>query len=83
MKVGLDITMIVGDNIRRIRIAQEISQGQLAYETGLSREFITKVESGRNNISIRKLALIAQALNVEPQELVTHKSGDSRKQKGV
>ena len=69
MKKKYDISLVVGDNIRKIRISQDISQNQLAYETGLSREFINKVESGKNNISIKKLALIAEALNISPKKL--------------
>lgn len=70
MKKGENsITVIVGGNIRKIRIAQKLSQNQLAYETGLTREFINKVENGKNNISIAKLALIAEALNIAPKKL--------------
>ncbi len=64
------INDIVGGNIRKIRIAQKLSQNQLAYETGLTREFINKVENGKNNISITKLALIAEALNVSMRKIV-------------
>ena len=81
MKKGYDISIIVGDNIRKIRIAQDVSQNQLAYETGLSREFINRVESGKNNISIKKLALIADALNIEPKELLAFATNTSKKGK--
>lgn len=64
------INDIVGGNIRKIRIVQKLSQNQLAYETGLTREFINKVENGKNNISITKLALIAEALNISLKRLV-------------
>ena len=70
MKKGkIDIAIIVGGNIRKLRIAQKLSQSQLAYETGLTREFINRVENGNNNISIKKLALIAEALNTPPKKL--------------
>ena len=64
------INDIVGGNIRKIRIVQKLSQNHLAYETGLTREFINKVENGKNNISITKLALIAEALNISLKRLV-------------
>lgn len=70
MKKGkIDIALIVGGNIRKLRITQKLSQSQLAYETGLTREFINRVENGNNNISIKKLALIAEALNTPPKKL--------------
>ena len=59
----------VGNNIRKIRTTQDISQSQLAYETGMSREFINKVENGKNNISLKKLILICEALGVPPKKL--------------
>ncbi len=59
------ILMIVGDNIRKERLSQHISQNQLAYETGLTREFINKVESGKYNISVKKLHLISEALGIK------------------
>jgi transcriptional regulator with XRE-family HTH domain len=68
-KGKIDIAIIVGGNIRKLRIAQKLSQSQLAYETGLTREFINRVENGNNNISIKKLALIAEALNTPPKKL--------------
>jgi len=68
-KGKIDIALIVGGNIRKLRITQKLSQSQLAYETGLTREFINRVENGNNNISIKKLALIAEALNTPPKKL--------------
>ena len=41
-----DILSIVGYNIREKRVEQKMSQNQLAFEVGVSREFINKVESG-------------------------------------
>lgn len=63
------ICIIVGANIRIQRITQNISQSQLAFESGLTREFINKVENGKCNISIKKLALICEALNISPKKL--------------
>jgi transcriptional regulator with XRE-family HTH domain len=66
---GNNIKISVGNNIRKLRIKQNISQNQLAYETGISREFINKVENGKCNISLEKLALICDALGVSAQKL--------------
>lgn len=63
------IIILVGEKIREIRISQSISQHQLAYESGLSREFINKIERGKCNISIKKLAMICEALNIAPEKI--------------
>lgn len=65
-----DILIIIGDNIRRIRTAQCVTQNQLAFEAGVTREFVNKVESGRNNISIKNLEKLAQILEVELIDLL-------------
>jgi transcriptional regulator with XRE-family HTH domain len=64
-----DILTIVGDNIRQIRMSQGVSQNQLAFEAGVTREFINKVESGKNNISIKNLEKIADILEVNIKDL--------------
>ena len=61
---GENILSILGNNIGEIRRSQKMSQNQLAYEAGVTREFINKVESGKYNISIRNLEKIAHILNV-------------------
>ena len=60
-----NILNTIGDNIRKNRLLLNISQDQLAFEAGLSREFINKVEAGKYNISIVKLEKIAEVLNIE------------------
>ena len=64
-----DILTIVGDNIRQLRISQGMSQNQLAFEAGVTREFVNKVESGKNNISITNLEKIAHILEVDIKDL--------------
>jgi transcriptional regulator with XRE-family HTH domain len=65
-----DILSIVGSNIRKIRISQKMSQNQLAYETGITREFINKIETGKYNISIKNLEKIAQILEIDIKNLL-------------
>lgn len=57
------IIILVGSNIRKLRLAQDLSQGQLAFEAGLTREFINKLEAGKVNVSVKKLQMIASALD--------------------
>ena len=64
-----DILSIVGSNIRKIRISQKMSQNQLAYEAGVTREFVNKVETGKYNISLKNLEKIAQILEINITDL--------------
>lgn len=60
-----DILVIVGGNIRKQRTGQKMSQNQLAFEAGVTREFVNKVESGKYNISVKNLEKLAQILEVD------------------
>lgn len=54
----------LGQNIAKYRKTKQISQEKLAEMVDLSREYITRVEKGQKNISLKKLFAIADALEV-------------------
>lgn len=62
-----------GDNLRKKRVAQVLSQKQLAFETGLTREFINRIENGKVNISLTNVVEIAKVLNIAPKDLMDFK----------
>ncbi|OLA78759.1 MAG: hypothetical protein BHW55_00575 [Candidatus Melainabacteria bacterium 35_41] len=55
----------LGKNIARYRQARGLSQEKLAEIVDLSREYVTRVENGQKNISLKKLFAIADALEVD------------------
>ncbi|WP_165805959.1 helix-turn-helix domain-containing protein [Marixanthomonas spongiae] len=59
-----------GDNLRKYRVEQSISQKQLAFETGLSREYINRIENGRVNISLTNIMELVTALNIPVNKLL-------------
>lgn len=69
MALKKDILTIVGSNIRKVRLSQKMSQNQLAFEAGVTREFVNKVESGNYNISLKNLEKLALILEVEVKDL--------------
>ena len=60
---------ILGQNIAKYRQKNKLSQEKLAELVDLSREYITRVERGQKNISLKKLFAIADALNVKFRDL--------------
>ena len=54
-----------GDKLRMHRVSQDISQQQLAYETGLSREYINRIENGKVNISLINVIALANVLQIK------------------
>lgn len=57
-------------NIQDARRAIGLSQEALAQDANLSRSYMGKLENGKNAMSLTALEKIANALNVDPSELV-------------
>lgn len=55
----------IGNNIKKIRKKQNLSQEELAFKSGLHRTYIGSVERGEKNITILNLIKIANSLNTE------------------
>lgn len=58
------------NRIRELRIEREMTIEQLAEATGLSVSYVSRLESGERNLSIRNINLFAHALKVEPRDLL-------------
>ena len=61
----------LGQRARDLRQARGLTLRALAAQSGLSTRFLMDVESGRANISVRRLAHLADALHTTPSELVS------------
>jgi len=62
--------VIVGQNIKRLRTRIGLSQEQLAEAAGIHRTYVSSVERGERNLSVTNIYRLAQALNVDPRELL-------------
>lgn len=60
----------LGKNIKKYRKAKKLSQNQLAELIDLSREHLACIETGKEFISLRKLFLIADVLEVPLTSLI-------------
>jgi DNA-binding XRE family transcriptional regulator len=65
----LKIGKKLGKKIATIRRTQKITQAQLAYECGLSRQYISYLESGRQSPTIDSLVSISNVLDVSLKQL--------------
>lgn len=61
---------LLGNNIRRLRSERELSQQELAAQAGINRAYLSTVENGKRNISIDNIIAIANALMVDPRQLL-------------
>ena len=69
----MDYFNILGANFRALRIERKLTQEQLADLCDLHRTYVGAIERGDRNVSLKNIVIIAQALNVEPSELLLYK----------
>ena len=65
-----DINQIFGDVLRRYRSDRSISQEELAFQAGVDRTFVSRLERGIRQPTITTLIGLGQALGVSAAELV-------------
>jgi transcriptional regulator with XRE-family HTH domain len=59
----------IGARLRRLRLAQSLSQVDLANRAGLDHKTVSRLENGTYNVGVDYLTRIARALNVETWQL--------------
>lgn len=62
----MDVVKLLGENVRRYRKLADISQEELSLRTGIKRSYISDLERGTRNPTVRVLGQLAEGLKVEP-----------------
>lgn len=60
----MNIQIQFGNKVRELRKQNKFSQEELAHKTGLHRTYISDIERGNRNVSLRNIKKIANALDV-------------------
>ncbi len=66
---------LFGANLRRIRKSTGLSQEDLADRAGLHRTYISSIERAERNISLENIFRLAEALDVDPGDLLNPVNG--------
>ena len=64
------VEVSVGESLRIVRELQELSQNQLAEETGIPQSTISAIEHNRVKLGVERAKILARALHVHPSVLV-------------
>lgn len=64
-----DARRLVGQNVRKLRLAAKISQAELAARMGVDRAYVSGLELGQRNPTVITLWHIAKALGVPLQSI--------------
>ena len=65
-----NVDVSVGESVRIIRELQEMSQNELAKETGIPQSTISAIENDRVNLGVERAKQLAIALKCHPAVLV-------------
>ena len=68
----MEIGQLVAKNLKRLRVERNLSQEDLALESGIHRTYISGVERAVRNPTIAVLGKIAATLDVDPAEFFKH-----------
>ena len=60
-----------GDRVRALRKAQGLSQEAFADRCGLDRTYVSGIERGKRNVSLRNIEILAKSLGIPVSELMT------------
>ncbi|MBY3201337.1 helix-turn-helix transcriptional regulator [Rhizobium laguerreae] len=60
----------IGNLIRRRRKQLDMRQADLAPKVGMSRASLANIETGRQNLLVHQIYALAQALKMEPKDLL-------------
>lgn len=65
----MDIVKVFGNNLKKYRTVQNMSQEAFAEKCGMHRTYISAIECYRRSISLENIQRIADALEIETYKL--------------
>ena len=65
----MDLVRILGGNVRRERKRLGLSQEALAHDADMKRSYLSDLERGTRNPTVKAIERLAKALGVEASEL--------------
>lgn len=65
-----EISLKLGQNLKRIRAKKKMSQGDIARALEVHRAYISGIESGKRNPTLATIQKLADALKVSADELL-------------
>lgn len=68
--MGSSVCEAFGQNLRAVRKSKGFSQERLAYESGIDRSYVGKVERGQVNLTIDMLYKLSACLECSPKDLL-------------
>lgn len=61
-----------GKVLRSLRIDQQMTQEELAFDAGLQRHYISMLERGTSSPTLKTIFSLSAALSISPERLIEH-----------
>ena len=75
----MDLRHVFAANLRRLRHAKGLSQEALAYEAGVNRTYMSKLEKGGSYVGLEIIGKLADVLEAEPADFLRLPAKRTRK----
>jgi len=66
----MDLVELLGKNVRHYRQLRGMTQEELAHLADMKRTYVSDLERGTRNPTVRALGRLAEALTIDPVELI-------------
>jgi len=74
-----DIVAVFGANLKAARLKMGLTQAQLAERAGLQQQYVSLVESGKQNVTLTTAETLAMVVNKDVRMLITRPRARSLK----
>jgi DNA-binding XRE family transcriptional regulator len=65
-----DLQIVFGENLKAARMRLDISQRQLSELTGLTQQYLSLVETGQKNLTLRTMMTLARVVGANVSEML-------------
>ncbi len=76
----MDLRQVFASNLRRLRHERRLSQEALAYEAGVNRTYLSKLEKGTPYVGLEIIGKLASVLQVDPTEFLRRPTKRTRRE---
>jgi transcriptional regulator with XRE-family HTH domain len=66
----MELVVYIGDNLKKLRVLNALTQAELAQKAGLTPAAVARIERNEAEPRMTTLRKLAEALGVEPHQLV-------------
>ena len=66
----MDLVKLLGENVKRERLGKGWSEEHISFEVDMKRSYVSDLERGVRNPSVKALGRLAEALGVEAADLL-------------